>query len=177
MPQIFDDLYQFTSYAPPIDLTFHQYLLNIDEPILIHTGSRQQAQTLLPQIKDVLMGRKLKYIFVSHFESDECGGLEIILKDSEKKNTIILMAIKIGDVMLPILTDFVNYMMPIIASTTAWIKENKRQIQLDRDTPNGVIPYSMFYLLSLNKKTVNAGLSLHMIIVDKKMSFVHFKPI
>ena len=48
------------------------------------------------------------------------------------------------------------------------IKENKRQIQIDRDTPNGVIPYSMFYLLSLNKKTVNAGLSLHMIIVDKK---------
>lgn len=48
------------------------------------------------------------------------------------------------------------------------IKENKRQIQIDRDTPNGVIPYSMFYLLSLNKKTINAGLSLHMIIVDKK---------
>ena len=47
------------------------------------------------------------------------------------------------------------------------IKENKRQIQIDRDTPNGVIPYSMFYLLSLNKKTVNAGLSLHMIIVDE----------
>ncbi|MDU5508815.1 MBL fold metallo-hydrolase [Finegoldia magna] len=88
MPQIFDDLYQFTSYAPPIDLTFHQYLLNIDEPILIHTGSRQQAQTLLPQIKDVLMGRKLKYIFVSHFESDECGGLEIILKEFPEARVI-----------------------------------------------------------------------------------------
>lgn len=81
MSQIFDDLYQFTSYAPPIDLTFHQYLLNMDEPILIHTGSRQQAEALLPQIKDVLKGRELKYIFISHFESDECGGLEIILKE------------------------------------------------------------------------------------------------
>ena len=81
MPQIFDDLYQFTGYVPPIDLTFHQYLLSIDEPILIHTGSRQQAEALVPQIKDVLMDKELKYIFISHFESDECGGLEIILKE------------------------------------------------------------------------------------------------
>ncbi len=74
MSQIFDDLYQFTSYAPPIDLTFHQYLLNMDEPILI--SFRKQTNRLkhsLPQIKDVLKGRELKYIFISHFESDECG--------------------------------------------------------------------------------------------------------
>ena len=60
MQQIFDDLYQFTNYAPPIDLTFHQYLLNIDEPILVHTGDRKQAETLIPQIKDVLMKKELK---------------------------------------------------------------------------------------------------------------------
>lgn len=88
MSQIFDDLYQFTNYAPPIDLTFHQYLLDLDEPILIHTGSRKVAETLLPQIKDVLMDRELKYIFVSHFESDECGGLEIILKEFPKAQVI-----------------------------------------------------------------------------------------
>lgn len=51
-------------------------------------------------------------------------------KLKDLKNTIILMAIKIGDVMLPILTDFVNYMMPIIASTSAWIKENKSLVKI-----------------------------------------------
>lgn len=80
MSIIYEDLKQFSSYAQPIDLTFHQYLLLADESILIHTGSIQQAEALIPQMKEVLAGRILKYIFISHFESDECGGLSVILK-------------------------------------------------------------------------------------------------
>ena len=80
MAIIYEDLHQFSSYVPPIDLTFHQYILLADEPILVHTGSIQQAETLVPQLKDVLAGRTLKYIFISHFEADECGGLSLILK-------------------------------------------------------------------------------------------------
>lgn len=88
MLPIFKDLYQFTSYAPPIDLTFHQYLLNIDEPILIHTGNKKQAEALVSQIKDVLAAKELKYIFVSHFESDECGGLGVILREFPRAKVI-----------------------------------------------------------------------------------------
>ena len=80
MSAIYEDLYQFSSYIPPIDLSFHQYLLLTEEPILVHTGSIQQAEALIPQLKAILLGRALKYIFISHFESDECGGLSIILK-------------------------------------------------------------------------------------------------
>ncbi len=88
MQQIFDDLYQFTSYVPPIDLTFHQYLIDIDEPTLVHTGNRRQAEALIPQIKKVLAGKELGYVFISHFESDECGGLEIILKEFPQAKVI-----------------------------------------------------------------------------------------
>jgi flavorubredoxin len=80
MTSIYKDLYQFSSYVPPIDLTFHQYLLLADEPVLFHTGSMQQAKTLVPLLMDVLNGKVLKYIFISHFESDECGGLSYILE-------------------------------------------------------------------------------------------------
>ncbi|MBB6624898.1 MBL fold metallo-hydrolase [Clostridium gasigenes] len=80
MPNIYEDLHQFSSYVPPIDLTFHQYVLLTDEPLLVHTGSIQQVEALIPQLKNVLDGRQLKYIFISHFESDECGGLSLILK-------------------------------------------------------------------------------------------------
>jgi flavorubredoxin len=80
MYNIYEDLHQFSSYVPPIDLTFHQYLLLAEEPVLVHTGSVQQAETLVPQLKKVLDGKSLKYIFISHFESDECGGLSLILK-------------------------------------------------------------------------------------------------
>lgn len=81
MQNIYGDLYQFTSYAEPIDLTFHQYLLNINEPVLVHTGNTKQAKQLLTQLKKVLEGNPLKYIFISHFESDECGGLLTILRE------------------------------------------------------------------------------------------------
>lgn len=80
MTSIYKDLHQFSSYVAPIDITFHQYLLLADESVLVHTGGIQQAEALLPQLKDVLAGRVLKYIFISHFESDECGGLSLILK-------------------------------------------------------------------------------------------------
>ncbi|KZL88980.1 MBL fold metallo-hydrolase [Clostridium magnum] len=80
MSIIYNDLHQFSNYIPPIDLTFHQYLLLTDEPVLVHTGSIQQAEALIPQLKSTLNGRALKYIFISHFESDECGGLSLILK-------------------------------------------------------------------------------------------------
>jgi flavorubredoxin len=78
MKLIEQDLYQFSTYIKPIDLSFHQYLLMADEPILFHTGSVQQAAALIPQLEATLNGKTLKYIFVSHFESDECGGLALI---------------------------------------------------------------------------------------------------
>lgn len=80
MSNIYKDLYQFSSYIPPIHLTFHQYLLLTEEPVLVHTGSIQQADALIPELKAILNGKALKYIFISHFESDECGGLSLILR-------------------------------------------------------------------------------------------------
>lgn len=88
MTAIYKDLYQFSSYIPPIDLSFHQYFLLGDEPILVHTGSIQMAEALVPELKAVLGERNLKYIFVSHFESDECGGLSQVLKHFPEAITI-----------------------------------------------------------------------------------------
>jgi flavorubredoxin len=83
-----EDLHQFSTYIRQINLTFHQYLLLADEPILIHTGNVKQAEAMLPQLKVALNGKDLKYIFISHFESDECGGLAVILKHFPKAKPI-----------------------------------------------------------------------------------------
>jgi flavorubredoxin len=88
MQRIEQDLYQFSKYIPPIDLSFHQYLLMADDPILFHTGNAQQAADLIPQLKAALDGKTLKYIFVSHFEADECGGLSLILGSFPEAKTI-----------------------------------------------------------------------------------------
>lgn len=80
MPAIYENLHQFSTHFAPINLSFHQYLLSGAEPLLAHTGNVQQAKVLLPQLKADLSGKELKYIFVSHFEADECGGLSYILE-------------------------------------------------------------------------------------------------
>lgn len=80
MSKIYQDLFQYSHYVSPINLSFNQYLLSTDEPLLVHTGSIQRAAALVPELKAELNGRALKYIFVPHFEVDECGGLSYILE-------------------------------------------------------------------------------------------------
>jgi flavorubredoxin len=69
------DLYQFTQSLDFMKFTLHQYLLDCSEPMLIATGTTQQAETIIPEIKNILGDRLLSSILVSHMESDECGGI------------------------------------------------------------------------------------------------------
>ena len=62
MSIIHNDLHQFSNYIPTINLSFHQYLLLTDEPILVHTGSINQTETLIPKLKEVLGDKELKYV-------------------------------------------------------------------------------------------------------------------
>lgn len=88
MIEIYKDLYQFSMHIPPMHFTLHQYLLLSEEPVLISTGTFQQAKIILPEIKGLLNGKELKYILVPHFESDECGGLPLFQKEYEDVITI-----------------------------------------------------------------------------------------
>jgi flavorubredoxin len=77
-------LHQFSTYMPQIDLSFHQYLLLAEEPLLVHTGNMKHTEAMIPDLEVALQGKDLKYIFISHFESDECGGLSLILNHFPK---------------------------------------------------------------------------------------------
>jgi len=75
MQKTADKLYQFSMYIPPMDFPIHQYLLATDPAILFAAGTAQQAASILPEVQKVLGERPLKYVFVSHMESDEVGGI------------------------------------------------------------------------------------------------------
>lgn len=81
MKAIRNNLYQFSLYIPPMDFTIHQYLLNTDPAILFAAGTVQQAAAILPDLKTILGKKPLKYVFVSHMESDEAGGLRVLQKE------------------------------------------------------------------------------------------------
>lgn len=80
MNEIRKNLYQFSLYIPPLDFTIHQYLLATDPAILLAAGTVRQAEAILPKLKEILGDRPLKYVFVSHMESDEAGGLFVLQK-------------------------------------------------------------------------------------------------
>ena len=81
MKLVAKDLYQYSTYVPQINFSFNQFLLAGDEPLLVHTGTHPQTEALAPRLRETLGGIPLKYIFVSHFEGDECGGLSVLLQE------------------------------------------------------------------------------------------------
>ena len=52
--KIYNDLYQFTQNLSFMNFTIHQYLLLTEDPVLICTGTYQQAELILPEIKFIL---------------------------------------------------------------------------------------------------------------------------
>lgn len=81
MKKINKDLYQFSMCIPGMEFTLHQYLLLAEEPVLISTGTKMQAEQILPEIKELLGDKVLKYVLVPHYESDECGGLAVFQEE------------------------------------------------------------------------------------------------
>lgn len=55
--------------------SFNQYLLVDDEPLLFHTGPRQLFALVREAVAAVMPVERLRYVGLSHVESDECGSI------------------------------------------------------------------------------------------------------
>jgi len=66
----------------PGQFSFNQYLILDDEPLLFHTGPRQLFTLVQEAVSRVMPLQRLKYVALSHFESDECGALNAFLAAS-----------------------------------------------------------------------------------------------
>ena len=69
------NLWQFTDYIERAGISIHQYLLAGRVPLVFCTGTVAEAERNMPEIERILAGRSLKYILISHNESDEDGAL------------------------------------------------------------------------------------------------------
>lgn len=64
----------------PGHFSFNQYLIMDEAPMLFHTGMRQLFPLVQEAISAVIPVQSLKYVGLSHFESDECGALNLFLE-------------------------------------------------------------------------------------------------
>ena len=63
----------------PGGFSFNQYLIDDEEPLLFHAGPRKMFPLVREAIAAILPVEKLRHVGLSHFEADECGGLNELL--------------------------------------------------------------------------------------------------
>src|ERR1700751_3810256 len=68
-------IYRISTYAPEKRISFNQFLIDDDEPALIHTGTFPMYADVRSAIAQVLDPSRLRHVIVPHFEADECGGM------------------------------------------------------------------------------------------------------
>jgi flavorubredoxin len=76
--EIADKVYRLSTFvgnAGPNGLTFNQFLIDADQPLLFHYGQRSLFLLVSEAVRSVLPLDKLRWTTCSHVESDEAGAL------------------------------------------------------------------------------------------------------
>jgi flavorubredoxin len=61
--------------APPAGMSFNQFLVLGDEPLLFHTGLRNMFPLVREAVARLIPPERLRYIAFGHYEADECGAM------------------------------------------------------------------------------------------------------
>lgn len=76
--EINDAIYRISGYVDTFGITFNQFLIDDERPILIHTGPIGMYKKIEEKVKEVIPLQKLAYAAFLHFESDEWGGMAFL---------------------------------------------------------------------------------------------------
>lgn len=76
--EIADRVYRLSTFVPqvgPTGLTFNQFLIDADEPLLFHYGQRSLFPLVSEAVRQVMPLERLRFLCCSHVESDVAGSL------------------------------------------------------------------------------------------------------
>jgi flavorubredoxin len=73
--EIAKDVFRLSVLEPGLGLQFNHFLIRDDEPLLFHAGYKALFAELYPAVRRLIDVSRLRWVGFSHFESDECGGL------------------------------------------------------------------------------------------------------
>ncbi len=101
--EIADGIYRISTpvSAVPGGFSFNQYLIADDEPLIFHTGPRKLFPVVREAVAAVMPVEDLRHISFSHFEADECGGLNEFLAVAPNAAPLcgdIAAMVSVGDV-------------------------------------------------------------------------------
>lgn len=96
--EIAPDLFRLSIYVPGIDMQFNHFLVRDEEPLLFHAGLKKMFPALREAVATLIDPTKLRHIAWSHFESDECGGLNEWLQQAPHAQPVCTLVGKIVSV-------------------------------------------------------------------------------
>ena len=73
--EVAPDLYRVSIYVSEFNLQFNSFLVKDEEPLMFHAGLKGMFPQYREAVASVIEPSQLRWIAFSHFESDECGGL------------------------------------------------------------------------------------------------------
>jgi flavorubredoxin len=76
--EIKDGIHRISGFVEDFGITLDQFLINDEQPTLIHTGPIGMYDKIEEKVKEVIPLEKLTYVAFLHFESDEWGGMEFL---------------------------------------------------------------------------------------------------
>lgn len=76
--EISDGIYRIAGFNDVFGITYNQFLIDDEQPMLIHTGPVGMYKKIEQKVKEVIPLQKLTYVAFLHFESDEWGGMAFL---------------------------------------------------------------------------------------------------
>ncbi len=73
--EIAPDVFRIATFVPEAQMSFNQFLVRDDEPLLFHTGMKGMFPVVREAVATLIDPATLRWIGFSHFEADECGSL------------------------------------------------------------------------------------------------------
>ena len=73
--EIADNVYRLSTYVPPANFTFNQFLIRASEPLLFHCGPRAMFPLVAAAVGTVIPVQTLRWVSFGHHESDESGSM------------------------------------------------------------------------------------------------------
>ena len=98
--EIAGGVYRISTFAPDFGIQFNQFLVNDDEPFLMHTGFKQMFGVTRDAVAKVVDPARLRWIGFSHFESDECGALNewlTVAPQAQALSSFVGVTVNLGD--------------------------------------------------------------------------------
>jgi flavorubredoxin len=69
-------IYRISTFSPDFEITFNQFLIDDEQPALIHTGTYDHYEGVRSAVAEVLDPKRLAHIVLLHWEGDENGGMD-----------------------------------------------------------------------------------------------------